>query len=448
VARRPRGQTQPEVDRERTIDLVRAVGIVAVVAGHWSVIAVTEVDGGIDGVNVLGQLGWTHPLTWVFQVMPLFFFAGGFANATSLTRHRAAGGDLPAWVARRFRRLLWPATALLATVVVVHVVAVAAGVDDDQAGTGAWLATVPLWFLAAYLGAVALTPLTLAAHRRAGLVVPLVLVALVGIADVARIHHGDPAVAESSYLFGWLAIHQLGYAWFDGRLAPTPRVGAPLAAAGFAIAAALTVAGPYPVSMVLVPGGGLQNTEPPSLALLAFAAGQIGIVLALRPRADRWLAVGRRWARVARVESIVLTMFLWHMAAAAVVAVGLHGTGLLAIEPIGSGRWLAQRLPWLAACTVVLAVLVRALGPLERATSAHPRGQRVGRPVAAAGCAAGAAAAIGGMLQIALAGSGSHGPLGLPTLAVASFAVGVAVLALVHRTATGGPAPEPSGISA
>jgi hypothetical protein len=439
VAGERRGPTERGAHaRERTIDLVRAVGIVAVVAGHWSVIAVTQVEGGIDGLNVLRRLTWTHPLTWVFQVMPLFFFVGGYANATSIERHRAAGGDVLAWIVRRYRRLLWPAAALLATVVAGYVAAVALGVDEDQAGTGAWLATVPLWFLAAYLVAVALVPITLPGHRRFGLAIPVGLVALVAVADAARIHLDDPPGADLGYLFGWLAIHQLGYAWFDGRLAPAERVGVPLAAAGFALALVLTTAGPYPVSMVQVPGGGLQNTEPPTLALLAFAAGQVGVVLALRDRAERWLADDRRWSLVSRAQSVVLTLFLWHMAAALVVAVALYGTGVLPVVPVDSGRWLVLRLPWLLACTAVLAVLVKALGPLERATIDDPGARCTRGRVAGLGGLAGTVATVGGMVGIALAGSGSHGPLGLPVQAVGAFAAGIVVLAAVHRSATTG----------
>lgn len=423
--------------RERTIDFVRALGIGAVVIGHWSVIAVTRVDGGIDGVNVLGRLTWSHPLTWAFQVMPLFFFAGGYANATSLERHRAAGGDVAAWIVRRYRRLLWPAATLLATVVVGYVAAVAFGVDEDQAGTGAWLATVPLWFLAAYLVAVALVPVTLRAHRRLGLAVPVALTALVALADAARIHLDDPPGADLGYLFGWLAIHQLGYAWFDGRLAPTPRAGLPLAGAGFALALALTTLGPYPVSMVQVPGGGLQNTEPPTLALLAFAAGQIGIVLALRRRTERWLADERRWSLVSRVQAVVLTLFLWHMAAALVVALALYGTGLLPVVPVDAGRWLVLRLPWLVACAGVLVALVKVLAPVERATTADTaRGRTSGR-AAAMGTLVGVVATVGGMIGIALAGSGSHGPVGLPTGAVVSFLAGIAALGTAHASSAG-----------
>lgn len=430
-----------EPSRERAADLVRAVAIWAVVLGHWSVMAVTDADGTLDGVNALGRLGWTHSLTWLFQVMPLFFFIGGLANATSLARHRRLGGDVAGWVARRFRRLLVPSSALLATLVVAVAVARAVGVDLEVVGTGAWVATIPLWFLAAYLAVVALTPLTLAAHRRWGLAVVVVAAAVVGLGDVARLTNEHRWVADVSYLVAWLAIHQLGYWWHDRRLAP-PGAGLVVAAAGLVALVGLTVLGPYPMSMVTVPGADLQNTEPPTLALLALAITQAGLVLAARDRMRRWLRRPRRWAVARRVQAMVLTLFLWHMAAAVVAAVALHGTGLLPVEPIGSGRWLLLRLPWLAACAVVLALLVAVVARLDDPDRLGRRGARAGGGAGGWAVAAGAAASVGGLVRIAVAGPGAHGPLALPTDALVTVAVGVALLWLSAARS------RPAGLSA
>ena len=50
---------------------------------------------------------------------------------------------------------------------------------------------------------------------------------------------------------------------------------------------------PFPVNMVGTTGGGVNNTIPPSVALLAFAAAQAGLLLAAEPAVSRLLA-GRR----------------------------------------------------------------------------------------------------------------------------------------------------------
>jgi len=421
-------------DREPLADLIRSMAIWLVVLGHWIVIAVTQANGTIDGVNALGRIEWAHGLTWVFQVMPLFFFVGGYANAVSMGHQRAHGGDQLAWVVRRYRRLLLPAAAMLAVLVTAVALARLAGVDEASLGTGAWVATVPLWFLAVYLVNVAAAPLTHAAHRRWGLAVPAVLALLVAVFDLPRLAWGDgQPVSDMNYLLAWLAIHQLGYAWHDGRLRATPRFGVPMALGGAVVLVALTVFGPYAITMVAAPGGEMQNSEPPTVALLALAITQIGIALAARNALVDGRGSERRRRFAARVQPVVLTVFLWHMAAAVLAAAALYGTGVIPVVPIDTAEWWRWRVPWLAGCAVLLALFVAIFARLELPAMRSRRDTRMDRPIVGVAAIAGVALTLGGMLGIAVAGSGAHGPLALPTGPLVAFATGIAGLAVAHR---------------
>lgn len=65
--------------RDRYVDLLRVASLGAVVLGHWLMAAVTP-----DGVgNLLAVVPALQPLTWLLQVMPVFFFVGGFSHALS-----------------------------------------------------------------------------------------------------------------------------------------------------------------------------------------------------------------------------------------------------------------------------------------------------------------------------------------------------------------------------
>ena len=75
--------------RERSADMWRALAIFLVVLGHWFVIAVVYRDGELSGYNALDVLTWIDPVTWLFQVMPIFFLVGGYASAASLASYRA-----------------------------------------------------------------------------------------------------------------------------------------------------------------------------------------------------------------------------------------------------------------------------------------------------------------------------------------------------------------------
>jgi fucose 4-O-acetylase-like acetyltransferase len=417
--------------RERLADLLRAVAICLVVLGHWLAISVTYEDGRLSGRNALSDLAWAHPVTWLFQVMPVFFFVGGFANSASLRSYRASGGGSAEWLLIRTDRLLRPVTALFVVVPGAALLARLAGVPADVVGTATWLASIPLWFMLAYLAMVVLTPWMYALHTRAGLWVPGVMLAWVGIADLLRLGFGLPYVGESTYLIGWLAVHQVGMCWRDGLL-PTRRAWLLAWTAGSAAALVLlTTLGPYEVRMV---GG---NTNPPSLALLVLAATQIGLVLLIRPAAARWLARIGPWTVVVAVNSVVLTVFVWHMTAAAVAGAIVYPTGLMAQPPVDSAAWLWWRVPWLASAAVVLLGLVAVFGRIELR-----RPELVPMPPGRARTALvglGVLGVLGGLMGVALAGRDYHGPGGLPLAAVLAYLAGAAALRAARTSRTSYP---------
>ncbi|MFI6262874.1 acyltransferase [Micromonospora sp. NPDC051006] len=444
--------------RERYVDLLRALAIIVVVLGHWAVAAVSEDAAGRPSArSALPDLPWAYPLTWAAQVMPVFFVVGGYANAASLTARRARGGDATGWLLGRSARLLRPTTALLLALVGGALVARLAGVADPLIRTVAWFATIPLWFLAAYLLVVPLTPVMWALHRRFGLVVPLVLAGLVAAGDLGRAL-GPAELAIPNYLFGWLAVHQLGLAWFDtrsedreaatgkqavrrGRRLPVSRrAGWTTLLAGLAATLLLT-AGPYPVSMLNVPGERLDNAAPPSLALLTLTTAQLGLILLLRDRAERWLRRPRPWQLVIAVNAVVLTVFLWHLTAAILLVGALDALRLLPTAPVGSAAWLAWRLPWVLMLAVVLTGLVAVFGRIE-ARSGRQRGRtaahrsergRLRPTVRSLLTAAGFVAVVYGLVANSAAPKEAPEPLGVPVPALVAYLAGAGALRLLRR---------------
>src|SRR5690606_12929043 len=96
--------------RDRFVDLVRLVAVALVVLQHW-LMPVLRLDGDVLHTGNAFAAAWVWPVTWVGQVVPLLFFAGGAAAAMSL---RAT--DVAAWVSppahrpgARARRRLAPA---------------------------------------------------------------------------------------------------------------------------------------------------------------------------------------------------------------------------------------------------------------------------------------------------------------------------------------------------
>lgn len=418
--------------RDRYVDFLRAGSIVVVVIGHWLAVTIVVLDGGIQGRHALQVMPATHILTWGFQVIGVFFLVGGYVNAASWSSAGRSGSGYAPWLVARATRLLAPTTVFLAGGAGVAAAARLAGLDPSLVRLGAWLVAIHLWFLVVYLIVVALTPLMLAVHRRWGVRVFLVLVAAAGAGDTARLASGVPWWAAANFVVVWLVAHQLGIAWQDGTLTASgerPWMLLSLGAGGLVVA---TTLGPYPVSMVAYPGAPLQNTSPPTLALLALVVAHTGLVLVLAPTARRWLERPRIWTAVVAVNGVIMTVFLWHMVPVLVAGLALYPTGIMPGPEVGSAAWFALRPLWLAACGTALMILVAAVGRAERPRVPRPTAVAAGRGSTVL-VVTGVVAASAGLAQLTTTGLQGDGPGGVPVAALVTYALGAALLAAQAR---------------
>lgn len=404
--------------RNRYADLLRVVAIGGVVYGHWLLVSVTYRGGQLSGVDALDSITWGRWLTWLFQVMPVFFLVGGYVNAQSWVAHHAAGESWTWWVRDRAMRLLWPTAVFVVVGVLAVTVARAAGAPANEVAEAGWLIALQLWFLPVYLVLIALTPVMLAAQRRWGLAVPAAMAALAGLVDIGVTGPHWHVIGYLNYLFVWGSIHQWGFSWQDGSLTSPRWRKYALAAGGAALLAGLVTSRSFSPDMV-----GSGNTNPPSIALLAYAAAQAGLVLAAEPWVTRLLARERRWQRVRRLNAVVMNVYLWHFVPAIVIAVTFYPTGLLPQPHVGSREWFALRLVWFALLTVVLALLLLVVTLAERPMIRLPGGLGRAGPWSRALLLVGLVVSSVGLTRLAIAGFAPDGRP--PALALTAFAVGL-----------------------
>lgn len=362
-------------NRNRIVDFWRATAILVVVFGHWLAASIWLTPGG--DIRLMNSLEWVPGagwLTWVVQVMPIFFLAGGYANARALRRVERGGERRHAWITTRIRRLFTPVLPLL--VVWAALVAILRGlIPADVVRAGAMSATVPLWFMAVYLALIALAPFTHAWWRRSGCASILALFALAVAVDIARLGFGVPGIGWANFLFIWAGVHQAGYLWSDlderGIAAGT---GWAVSGVSLGLLIALTTAGLYPVAMIGIPGSELTNMTPPTFAIALLASMQLGIIWATQGLVRRFTAGARRWHAVVAVSGIMMTLYLWHLTAMSLVG----ATGLFAfdgaafsIEP-GTAVWWLTRPVWLIVLSLTTVGLIAAFAGFEWRISKRP----------------------------------------------------------------------------
>lgn len=391
--------------RNRVVDLLRAGAILVVVLGHWLMAAVYVDRGGdLHRADLLDLASWTHPLTWVLQVMPVFFLVGGYANGLSWRSARRRGTPYGGWLRARLRRLVLPVLPLMVLWAVLVPTAHALGADPDLLRIASRASLVPTWFLAAYVVVVAVAPLTLRAWERLGWWSVVAGLALGGLVDLVSVRGDLLAVGFLNYVVVWSTVHLLGYAWLDGQLASTLRRLA-LAATGLAGLWLLTVHGPYAVSMVGLGTHEIDNAYPTRVTQGLLGLLQAGVVLTGEPLLRRVAAHRRVWLVTVLVNGRIMSIYLWHLTMLGALVAGsmaLGGWGLHAVPD--TGGWWATRPLYVAVLAVLTAGAVALVGRFESPAPDPRPAPPAGRPVLAM---LGVCAGLGALAALGIARDGA-----------------------------------------
>lgn len=352
--------------RDRYVDFLRAFSITVVVIGHWISAVVRIQDGSIVTYNAVGTVPGIWILTWVMQVMPLFFFVGGFSNLVSIRSSQRRGEPVSVFYKKRAKRLLKP-TIVFVVIWAVILILIALFVENAEVWIKKSTAVVgPLWFLVVYLGIIVVTPFMVWLHRRLRLGMLLIFAGLIILVDIIGFRTNMGWLRWANVAFVWLFIHQIGFFYADGslvRLSKVFHIG--MAISGFAGLIVMTNIGVYPRSMV---GTGLEkisNMTPPTVCIPVLTVWLIGLAMYLRDPVNRWLTQMRPWIAVIAANSMIMTLFLWHLTAFAIVFLLLYPFGLWRF-PDGSLYWWLMRPVWIILSALVLSVLVGIFSRFER----------------------------------------------------------------------------------
>lgn len=350
-----------ESSRNHTLDAARAFAVFVVVVFHSLLYEVHLSPAGWPDL-----VPWAPPhwpwwfLSWFFMVIPLFFAAGGFGHAHLVDRLRGEGVGYAGFLANRGSRLLGP---LVLFVTLSALVSSLAGLlwQVDAASALSRQIMQLLWFIAVYLVIVAAAPLLVSVYDRWGWTPTVALAAAAALVDAWSFRIGDPMVRNANLLLVWPAVHQVGVAyhrgWFRTRTRSTGALF--VGAAGIAI---LTLALGYPGSSVGLADIPFANVQPPTVAMVLLGLAQCGL-LGLIERSRLRPRPGPRLKGVlALVNSLMMSVYLWHIGCIALAATSL---ALVARAAPGASMILLAQ-PTVAAVTLALvAVIVPHIGRLE-----------------------------------------------------------------------------------
>jgi hypothetical protein len=414
-------RTRP--DRDRAIDVIRIVALVGVVAGHTVMATSAIVDGVFIWDNLLTTSIVFQALTWIFQIMPLFFFAGVAASVESYQPSSWGG-----WLLKRCTRLYRPVFYYLAfwtvaLVVLRHVLP--EHVYEPVAGISIQL----LWFLGAYVLVLAAMPLLARITTGTRLTVAITATyGLVAVVDHLRVTgHAGVALGYVN-LVAWVIPGMLGVAYRRGLLG-TSRAFA-LGACAFVVNVGLLWLGPYELSLVGIETQELKNMSPPSLLMAGHAIMLCAFAIALAPAIDRWARRPRVWRLAVIGNTGAMTLYLWHIPVLLAVHLVFDYVGLPRFP--GEPHFVVLSVVQLALVAALVFAAFVALRPLEN----QPLPLWDGGTVAAPGPRS---ALVGTLLCIAAAATLASVGWGLKDEGVWCVSVMVGALVAARITATVSP---------
>jgi hypothetical protein len=368
-------RTDAKTDRDVLIDTVRALSLLVVVVWHWVFTTLIWQADGPHASNPIGVTRGFWAVTWLLQVMPAFFFAGGYVHRLGWVRD---GGGWT-WVVNRLRSLWAPALSLIVVGIAIWLAAREIAPEATWVGGGILLVLSPLWFLIVYAILVTGMPAWSWLHDRYGELVPVWMIGIAVVVDVLRFRYRWNGIEWVNLVIVWALSHQLGFYYL--RLVAAPRrFKSILMWSGLIALFGLTNMGLYPRSMVGVPGEDISNMAPPTLAIAALTVFQIGVLLVNRERIIRW-AQSERGSRIVGFASRnSMRIFLWHAPGFA-VAYGLWRlAGLPGQSPEVDAAWWAWRPVWLVLPIIPTAILASTVGVLTVRNLRRATGARLSRP--------------------------------------------------------------------
>lgn len=372
--------------RDLTLDLVRVVCLLTVVAAHVCFVAIRHTpDGGVQP--------WTPPQewalfpigTWFIQPMPMFFVIGGCVGSIAWRSAQRRAEDAFSFFRTRLLRFAQPTAGLFVVLGIIFGGAVLLGVPLELADAASYGVGTPIWFVGAYLVCQAMLPAMIAAHHRHPMLTLALLAAGAVLVDVVRSFAGIPAIGLLNYLFTWPFAQQVGVWLAEGPLgvgtrsesdrvapvAPSPATLLLVWVGAMAVTALTATAEPAGPDM-------LQNQIPPTVPLLPMTVAHTALFLLLRPWLRQLCTRRAVLVPMAAVGSRAMTVYLWHSTFVIGIAALLFFLPGLPQAP--STAWWLLRLPVYAVVLGLVLLLSIPLVRLERAPArdALPVTERIG----------------------------------------------------------------------
>ena len=309
------------IARERFIDFTKIIGLVLLITNSFTFLKLEESGGELFINNLSGSSQSYIVITWFTAGMSLFFFSMGFNNLIAWYSNVGRDGSQWNYLVDRINTLLGPVLVWIFTSTIVL------NILSRSETFPSYLTTVedgimpsiefmlwPLWLVSIYVVMVLFAPLTIFLHKKYPYATVLTLFTLTILVDNIDFSLNFSYIKLFNYLFFWIAVHQVGYFYADGKIQQINiNVFRYITVFSYGYHFYQSAVSDEYLSLASYRLLTINNEDPPTTFYLIASIGLISLVFTLKNFIEKMLSNNKLWLLVSHIHANIYTIYLWHL---------------------------------------------------------------------------------------------------------------------------------------
>jgi hypothetical protein len=309
------------ISREKFIDFTKIIGLFLLIINSFFFLRLEESGGEIFIKNLSVSSESLIVITWFTAGMSLFFFSMGFNNLIAWYSNVGRDGSQWNYLVDRINTLLGPVLVwIFSSTIVLNILSRSytfpsyLTTSEDGIMPSIEFILWPLWLVSIYLVMVLFAPLTIFLHKKYPYATLFTLFTLTILIDNIDFSVNFSYIKLFNYLFFWIAVHQIGYFYADGKIQQINinffRY-VTVFAYGY-LFYQITAANKY-LSLASYRLSSINNEDPPTTLYLVASIGLICLVFTFKNVIEKILSNQKLWLVVSHIHANIYTIYLWHL---------------------------------------------------------------------------------------------------------------------------------------
>ena len=309
------------ISRERFIDFTKITGLIFLILNSFTLLRIENSGGEVFVSNLSVDSQSLMTFTWFTAGMSLFFFSMGFNNLIAWYSNVGRDGSQWNYLVDRINTLLGPVIVwIFSSTLVLNFLSRSENfpnyltTSEDGIMQSIEFILWPLWLVSIYLVMVLFAPFTIYLHKKYPFATLLSLFTITILIDNIDFSLSLSYIKLFNYLFFWIAIHQIGYFFADGKIQKINlNVFKYITIFSYGyLFYQMSVSESY-LSLASYRLTSLNNEDPPTTVYLIASIGLISLFLSLKNIIEKLMSNQKIWLLISHIHSNIYTFYLWHL---------------------------------------------------------------------------------------------------------------------------------------